>query len=310
MDEYLLEIKGLSITFTRYERGLRQIRLKVIRSLEVAVRRGEIVAVVGASGSGKSLLAHALLGILPPNGEVQGSIKYQGEELDRRRIAALRGQEIALVPQGVTSLDPLKKAGALVRNGDTRGSAYTKLSALFARYDLCKRSESLYPFELSGGMSRRVILSAAMWNSPALLVADEPTPGLHPEAAHKVMGYFREAASAGNGVLLITHDISLALEYAHRVAVFYAGTTVEDAPAGDFAAEETLRHPYTKALWRAFPQNGFCPTPGTQPLPGTLETGCPYRERCEQGRAVCQGEIPLQTVRRGTVRCTLPFTEP
>lgn len=121
--------------------------------------------------------------------------------------------------------------------------------------------------------------------------------------AKKAMEDFRRFADAGNGVLLITHDIELALEVADRIAVFYAGTTVEEALVGDFASQELLRHPYTRALWRAMPRNGFTPIDGVQPYVKDLPEGCVFGPRCPDFSPECLGEIPERVVRCGTVRC-------
>lgn len=301
--KHILQIKNLSISFTQYEQGLRQIELQVIRDLNVSVHEGELVAVVGSSGSGKSLLAHAILGILPHNCNAEGSIAFDGELLTPTRIEELRGQKIVLVPQSVTYLDPLEKVGKQVRKEQNDESVRKKQENLFAFYNLQQNTGELYPFELSGGMARRVLLTTAMMESPRLLIADEPTPGLHLQAAKKALRHFREFADRGNGVLLITHDIELALEVADRVAVFYAGTTLEEAPVGDFQSEDTLRHPYTKALWRAMPKNGFQPIPGNQPYVKDLPKGCPFGPRCSKFTLECEGDIPERTIRCGTVRC-------
>lgn len=302
-NQHILQINNLSISFTQYEQGLRQIDLQVIRNLNVSVHEGELVAVVGSSGSGKSLLAHAILGILPPNCNASGNIFFEDELLDIARIRELRGKKIVLVPQSVNYLDPLEKIGEQVRKERKDESTRKRQEELFSYYNLQQNTAELYPFELSGGMARRVLLSTAMMENPRLIIADEPTPGLHLEAAKNAMRHFREFADKGNGVLLITHDIELALEVADRIAVFYAGTTVEEAPVLDFQAMDTLRHPYTKALWRALPQNGFQPFPGNQPYVKDMPQGCSFGPRCPQFTQECEGDIPEQVIRCGTVRC-------
>lgn len=166
--------------------------------------------------------------------------------------------------------------------------------------------EALYPFELSGGMTRRVLISTAVVEAPSLVIADEPTPGLDPRSLHHIMDHFREIADSGAGLLLITHDLEAALAIADRVAVFYAGETIEEAPASDFAAEETLRHPYTRALWRAMPQHGFQPIPGAQPYPGAAPQGCPFLPRCPRRTAECGSAVPYRPVEGGFVRCLHP----
>ena len=126
------------------------------------------------------------------------------------------------------------KAGASVRKGKKDSETRRKCREVLARYGLGKETEELYPFELSGGMTRRVLISTAVMEKPRLVIADEPTPGLHMEAAKRVLSHFREIADEGAGVLLITHDLELALEAADRIVVFYAGTNVEEAPVADF----------------------------------------------------------------------------
>lgn len=299
----ILEIEELSVSFLQYEgKSSRQSWLPVISGLSVAVREGELVAVVGSSGSGKSLLAHAILGILPYNARVTGNMKFQGEPLDKNRIEKLRGNEIAFVPQSTMYLDPLMKVGKQVQGtaGKKAGGLQKKL---FKRYGLPENTEEKYPFECSGGMTRRILLSTALMGNPKLIIADEPTPGMDLELAKKSMKDFRRFADEGNGVLLITHDIELALHVADRIVVFYAGKTVEEAPVSDFDSEETLRHPYTKALWRALPQNGFVPLAGVQPYVKDMPEGCPFGPRCGWYQEHCREEIPMVQAGCGSVRC-------
>ena len=301
--QVILEIQGMSVSFDQYAHGFSKTTLEVIRDLDVKVHEGEMVAVVGSSGSGKSLLAHGILGILPYNAALGGKMLYQGEELTQERKERLRGNEIVLVPQSVAFLDPLMKIGPQIRKGKKDPASRARLDRIFEGYHLKKEVQDLYPFELSGGMNRRVLVSTAMMGEPKLVIADEPTPGLHIKMVRRVMEHFRELADRGAGVLLITHDLEQALAVADRVAVFYAGTTVEDAPVSDFRQEETLRHPYSKALWQSMPQNGFRFIPGTQPYVKEMPEGCPFAPRCTQCTEQCRGEIPFRELRGGRVRC-------
>ena len=301
--QVILEIQGMSVSFDQYAHGFSKTTLEVIRDLDVKVHEGEMVAVVGSSGSGKSLLAHGILGILPYNAALGGKMLYQGEELTQERKERLRGNEIVLVPQSVAFLDPLMKIGPQIRKGKKDPASRARLDRIFEGYHLKKEVQDLYPFELSGGMNRRVLVSTAMMGEPKLVIADEPTPGLHIKMVRRVMEHFRELADRGAGVLLITHDLEQARAVADRVAVFYAGTTVEDAPVSDFRQEETLRHPYSKALWQAMPQNGFRFIPGTQPYVKEMPEGCPFAPRCTQCTEQCRGEIPFRELRGGRVRC-------
>lgn len=299
----ILNIRHLNISFTQYEKGLRQVELPVIRDLDVTVREGEMVAVVGSSGSGKSLLAHGVMGILPYNASMGGEILYEGEPLTRERMDRLRGEEIVMVPQSLAYLDPLMKIGPQICKGKKDAATRKKLKDIFKRYELKEEVEQLYPFELSGGMNRRILISTALIGNPRLVIADEPTPGLDLKVTKRAMEHFRELADMGAGVLVITHDLELALEVADRIVVFYAGMTVEEAGASDFDTQEGLRHPYTKALWRAMPKNGFQYIGGTQPYVKDFSGGCPFADRCDRRTEQCSGEIPWRQLRGGHVRC-------
>lgn len=305
MDErkIVLSVEHLSVSFTQYERGLHQVSFAAIRDLSLKVHEGELVAVVGSSGSGKSLLAHAVMGILPYNASWGGEISYYGETLTPKWLKALRGHEMVLVPQSVSYLDPLMKAGEQVRGGKRDEKNRRRCREVLERYGLGEETEKLYPFELSGGMIRRVLISTAVMEKPKLVIADEPTPGLHIEAARRVMSHFREIADEGAGVLLITHDLELALQMADRIVVFYAGTNVEEAGREDFADVNSLRHPYTKALYRAMPQHGFEVVAGTQPFSRRMPEGCPYGPRCELCEVECQKDVEYRSLRGGMVRC-------
>ena len=303
-NETLLEIHDLSVSFRMYGGTLEQKDLQVISDLHLTVRPGEIVAVAGSSGSGKSLLASAILGILPGNATVKGHLHYKGKELTAQMQQMLCGTEIALVPQSVAFLDPLMKVGRQV-DGHKKPYPTEKRNSLFRRFSLPEKTENLYPFQLSGGMARRVLVSTALITDAELIIADEPTPGMSLEQALEALQMFRELANEGKAVILITHDIDLAFEFADRVAVFYAGTTVETAPVADFkTGPDALRHPYSKALWNALPQNGFQPIAGFQPYAGNLPRGCLFSPRCPYATEQCHSRIPpTREVRGGEVRC-------
>ena len=302
--EPLLEIHDLSVSFRMYDHGLEQTDLKVISDLHLTVYPGEIVAIAGSSGSGKSLLASAILGILPGNATVHGHISYKGQQLSAERQRQLRGTKIALVPQSVAYLDPLLKVGQQA-DGHKKPYPTEKRRSLFKRFGLPDKTEQLYPYQLSGGMARRVLVSTALITDSELIIADEPTPGMSLNQALEALKMFREMANEGKAVILITHDIDLAFEFADRIAVFYAGTTVETAPASDFKkGSDALRHPYSKALWRALPQNGFHSIEGFQPYAGNLPKGCLFAPRCPYKTSKCEeGTPPVTEVRGGEVRC-------
>lgn len=304
----MLSVQNLSVTFTMYDRGLTQKQLTVITDLDLEVAAGQVVAVVGASGSGKSLLAHAVLGILPANAEVRGTIAFKGKPLTPQRSQQLRGREIALIPQSIGYLDPLMQVGKQVRrvaelSGVPKAQALQTVDRTFHRYNLAPDVKQYYPFQISGGMARRVLVSTAVVSQADLVIADEPTPGLHPEVVNETLNHLRELADEGKGVILITHDIEAALQVADQVAVFYAGTTIEIAAASDFPNGK-IRHPYTQALWRSLPQNEFIPVPGSQPSPDALPNGCLFSDRCPWVTESCLvTRPPFQQVRGAIVRC-------
>ncbi len=302
----ILEVERLFLSFTQYGTGLRRHDLEVIHDLSLSAHAGEVVAVVGASGSGKSLLAHAIFGILPDNARVSGSMRFRGQELDAALQESLRGTRMAFVPQSVDYLDPLMRTGDQVRG--VRGTAERAREAL-DRFGLAERVERLYPFELSGGMARRVLVSTAVIEDADLIVADEPTPGMTLDMAKEAMKTFREFADAGKAVVVITHDLDLAYNTADKIVVFYAGQTFEIADAADFReGGARLRHPYSKALFDALPQNGFKPTAGTQPYADALPAGCLFAPRCAFKSEECtDGHLALRACEGGQVRCIHPL---
>lgn len=302
--EPILSVKDLSVSFQMYDNGLEKYDLKVISNLTLDVCPGEIVAIAGSSGSGKSLLAHAVMGLLPENASISGEISYKGKMLSQKEKEALRGKEMALVPQSVSYLDPLMKVGTQVRGTKADKEIIKAQREIFQRFHLDEKTEQLYPFQLSGGMARRVLVSTAVLSGADVIIADEPTPGLDLEMALEALKIFRELADEGKAVILITHDIDLAFHIADRIAVFYAGTTVEMADAKDFIeGVDALRHPYSKALWKALPQNGFEPISGFQPYAKYLPKGCLFSPRCPHKTKECEENIPMREVRGGYVRC-------
>ena len=254
----ILEVQHVSVSFFQYMSGLRQKWITPIKDLNITLFSGEVHALIGASGSGKSLLAHAILGILPYNARCTGTIQYNGELLTEKKKKLLRGKEIAFIPQSVNFLDPLMKAGKQVRIGLPKQEAAAIEDALFKKYDLLPEVKNKYPHELSGGMLRRILFATSVRAGIRLIVADEPTPGIHPEALSAVLNQLRSFADEDAAVLLITHDIISALSIADRVTVLKDGESVDSVTAEAFSgAGEKLIHPYTKALWNSLPSNQF-----------------------------------------------------
>jgi len=303
----MLCVSNLSVDFARY--GQATGAPAAIRSLDLNVEAGRILAVVGESGSGKSLLAHAILGLLPSNSRVGGSITFKGRVLDQKNVQILRGREIALIPQSVSYLNPLRRVGAQVLRAATLSGlgpeqAAKVRDAAFDRYGLGLKTQSLYPHQISGGMSRRVLTATATTGNASLVVADEPTTGLDQASALESLRHLRELADSGTAVLLITHDIEASLNVADQVAVFLGGMVVEIAEAADFADICRLRHPYTRALWQALPHNDFMDAPTRSYKTAASAQGCVYAGDCIMADALCGETIPAwRKMNGGRVRC-------
>ena len=290
----LLEVNNLSISFTQYVQGLNRHDTKVISDLTIDVGEGEIVAVLGSSGSGKSLLAHSILGILPYNSHVTGEIKYKGNILDQELKEKIRGKEICLIPQSVNFLDPLMKVSEQAigecKDEKERDEKKVRQREIFSKYGLDESVDDLYPFELSGGMARKVLLSTALVGNPDLLIADEPTPGLDAKSVKETIDDIRNLKEQGKGVLLITHENDVALKTADRIAIFYSGYVIEINNVDNFKNADNVLHPYTKALINSLPRNGFNLTEGVQPLEDL--PGCPYWENCPIRLDKCKDNKP------------------
>ena len=308
----LLEIKNLSISFTQYIKGLEQRELKVISDLTMDIHDHEILAVLGASGSGKSLLAHAILGILPENANVSGTIKYKHQELTPTLQEKLRGKNISLIPQSVNYLNPLMKvkeqAIGYIEDENQKKLMLEKQRKIFEKYGLSEKVDEMYPFQLSGGMARKVLISTALLNSPDTIIADEPTPGLDEEAVNETIRDLIELKNNGVGMLLITHDILTAIKASDIIAIIYLGYVIEITKTENFLTGKNLLHPYTRALYDALPENEFKLTLGHQPSYTEIPKGCPYNENCPYKTEECINTPPkLEQVNDTQVRCYHPL---
>lgn len=308
----LLEIKNLSISFTQYIKGLEQRELKVISDLTMDIHDHEILTVLGASGSGKSLLAHAILGILPENANVSGTIKYKHQELTPTLQEKLRGKNISLIPQSVNYLNPLMKvkeqAIGYIEDENQKKLMLEKQRKIFEKYGLSEKVDEMYPFQLSGGMARKVLISTALLNSPDTIIADEPTPGLDEEAVNETIRDLIELKNNGVGMLLITHDILTAIKASDKIAIIYLGYVIEITKTENFLTGKNLLHPYTRALYDALPENEFKLTLGHQPSYTEIPKGCPYNENCPYKTEECINTPPkLEQVNDTQVRCYHPL---
>ncbi|MDX1362999.1 oligopeptide/dipeptide ABC transporter ATP-binding protein [Arenibacter latericius] len=302
----LLEVKNLSLLFPQYKEGLKESYIQVIRDFELTIYPGEIVAVVGSSGSGKSLLADSILGILPDNAEIMGRLLFNGEHLSTKRQQQLRGKSISLIPQSVKALDPLMKTSKQVQSVIPDKKAKKRIQEeAFIKLGLPPETGDKYPHELSGGMARRVLIATAMVSESELIIADEPTPGLDELTWEETLTNIKQLSKSNRGIMFITHDIHAALKIADKIAVFYAGETLEIANKEDFSGKgERLRHPYTKALWLALPENNFKPLKGNHPESDEVLIGCVFEKRCPIATEFCKTNKPKSAkINNGITRC-------
>lgn len=278
-----------------------------VRDLALCIQEGEVVALVGESGCGKSMTALALLGLLPPRATVSGSAHFLGRDLltlSARDLRALRGRDIAMVFQEpMTSLNPAFTVGnqiveVLRRHQGLRGAqARSRAAALLALVRIAAPEDRLraYPHELSGGMRQRVMIAMALACDPKLLILDEPTTALDVTTQAQILDIVRDLQTRlGMSILLITHDLGVVADLADRVAVMYAGTTVEDASVRELFVSP--RHPYTKGLLGALPQRGHAPgeprqrlqeIPGLVPVLHTRPSSCAFAPRCPRLVTAC-----------------------
>lgn len=254
----MLEIRDLSVSFKRYKSYFKQDVEERLNRITLDIGEGEIVALVGNSGAGKSLLAHSILGLLPPNAVLSGDVCFQKTILNAHLLKKKRGREIALLPQQITYLDPTATIGSLIRWSTNRAGTNKCLFEQLNDVGLSSDVAALYPHQLSGGMARRVLMAQAMAGGAKLLIADEPTVGLDYDNSENILRRLRIHADSGGSSLIITHDLSLILKYANRVSIMDEGKICSSSPISAFeGGGELLNSSYAKSMWQSLPQNGF-----------------------------------------------------
>ncbi len=281
-----------------------------VDGVSLTLGQGEVLALMGESGAGKSLTAAAIVGLLPPGSRMKGGIiAFKGKRIDQSNRAGwrkLRGKHICAVfqdPYG--ALDPLQTIGVqltqTLRTHQpqlTRALLRDRVAEWLEAVSLSADRASAYPHELSGGMRQRVALALAMAPGPEILIADEPAAALDMPLRAQLAGLMRRLAQAQNtSVLLISHDIRTALAAADRVAVMYAGRVLETGPAA--AVLQSPRHPYVAGLIASMPglaerKHRLPVVSGRMPLPGTAPRGCVFRQSCHNASDQCRAERPAQ----------------
>ena len=286
--------------------------MQAVDGVSFELRRGETLGLVGESGSGKTLTSLALLRLLesPPAELSADGIDFEGRDLlglSEGAMADLRGAGLSMIFQEpMTSLNPLMTIGRQIDEPLVRHLGLSKRVARERTLDLLRRvgiagpemAVRQYPHQLSGGMRQRVMIAIALACRPSVLIADEPTTALDVTVQAQILALLRALQEEmGTAILLITHDLAVIAETAHRVAVMYAGRIVETGPVA--ALFEAPLHPYTEGLLRSIPRitrerGGDLPEiPGVVPAPGALPAGCAFAARCGFAVAECQQQRPV-----------------
>ena len=302
---HLLEVENLSVEF-RTDYGT----VRAVNSLSYHLDKGETLAILGESGSGKSVSAQAIMGILdtPPGYVTSGQIRYQGRDLLTMSGAeqrSMRGAEIAIVFQdALSALNPVFTVGSQiaemfrVHRGLSKKDAMSRAAELMDRVRIPSAEERLkdYPHQFSGGMRQRVMMAMALALDPKILIADEPTTALDVTVQAQIMELLLDLQKEnGMGLILITHDLGVVGEVADRVAVMYAGRIVETG-----GIHEVFGHPaqpYTVGLMNSVPrldQRGqrLSPIIGSPPNLADIPPGCSFHPRCPRAEPICQRERP------------------
>lgn len=300
----LLRVRGLTTTFPS-EQG----PVAVVDSLDLAIAEGEVLALVGESGCGKSMTALSLLRLVPRPGRIAaGEMIFRGRDLLQLTVPemrGIRGRDIAMIFQEpMTSLNPVVTVGAQVveairlHEPATKREARRRTVEIFERVGIPDPEArfAAYPFELSGGLKQRVMIAMALAMRPKLLIADEPTTALDVTIQAQILELLRELQrDLGMAILLISHDLGIVNELADRVLVMYAGQVVEEASRSTIL--EQARHPYTQGLLASMPSMArpgerLNEIPGVVPPPSEWTAGCRFASRCERVLNVCADEAP------------------
>ncbi|MER7499308.1 ABC transporter ATP-binding protein [Nonomuraea pusilla] len=277
--------------------------VRLVRDVSFGIGPGERVGLIGESGSGKSLTALSLMGLLPEGVTASGRATLDGDDLvgvPERRLKRLRGREVSMVFQEpMTALNPLMRVGAQVAevmtlHGRPRAEARERAVHLLGRVRL-PRPEQIaraYPHQLSGGQRQRVMLAIALANEPRLLICDEPTTALDVTVQKQMLELIAEVAPA---LLFITHDLAVVASVCERVVVMYGGRVVESGPIREVFTRP--RHRYTEGLLaasRLTPRGTRLPTiKGSVPAAGGFPDGCVFRNRCPHATPACEQEPAL-----------------
>lgn len=320
MNETLLEVKDLKVSFATYAG-----QVQAVRGVNFSLAKGEILAVVGESGCGKSVTAKSIIGLNPtPSSHVDGGqILLNGQDLVKlkeKEMRKLRGKNIGMIFQDpMTSLDPTKQIGyqimeAIVRHEKvSRKEAYARSVEMLELVGINNPTQRMkqYPHEFSGGMRQRAMIAMSLVCNPQLLIADEPTTALDVTIQAQILDLLQDLREKlGTSILLITHDMGVVADIADRVMIMYAGMAMETGSVREIFYSPM--HPYTWGLQSSIPKEGdydhrLIPIDGTPPDLLAPPKGCPFADRCEYAMAICREQMPQTTRRTEThsARCWL-----
>jgi peptide/nickel transport system ATP-binding protein len=316
--EALLQVEHL-----RVELPTRRQVLTAVDDVSFSIAPGEVLGIVGESGAGKSVTGAAIIGLLePPLRIAGGRIALGGRRIDNLRyeeMRRIRGKEIGAIFQDpLTSLNPLYTIGRqlteTIRTHLDLGAAAARerALALLGEVGIAGAAQRLdhYPHQFSGGMRQRVVIALALAANPRLIIADEPTTALDVSIQAQIIALLKRLGREhGTAIMLVTHDMGVIAETAHRVAVMYAGRIVEVGPVRDIV--DAPQHPYTKGLMDSIPRIGgtrgrLRQIDGTMPRLTEIPPGCPFNPRCPQVFDRCRRDRPeLMAAARGEAACWL-----
>jgi peptide/nickel transport system ATP-binding protein len=309
MNSPVLSIDNLSIEFPAYRSTV-----KALNGVSLEVRPGEIVGVIGESGSGKSVTAMLSLRLLPERSYrvSSGSLHILGRDMlaaQEKDLLKVRGRDAAMIFQEpMTALNPTRRIGRqmtdVIIHHQQRSKAEARAKAIALLRDMHiadpEQVMDSYPFELSGGMRQRVMIALAFSCDPQLLIADEPTTALDVTVQRQVLLLLREKArQRGTAILLITHDMALVSQFCDRVYVMYTGAVVEQGITAEVMAAP--QHPYTRGLLSGLPEQvepgqELMTIPGQVPNLSALPDGCTFRDRCAFAMTKCSERPPLLAI--------------
>ena len=306
MAEKLLEVKNLRTSFFTAEG-----EVKAVDNVSYHVNKGEVIAIVGESGCGKSITQMSVMQLVqsPPGKIMGGEVLFEGKNLldydaKSKQMRAIRGAEIAMIFQEpMTSLNPVYRTGsqveeAILLDGLSHKEAWERVINLYkdVRIPDAEKRVNSYPHELSGGMRQRVMIAMMLSRTPELLIADEPTTALDVTIEAQILQILKDLKTQYNtAILMITHNFGLVAEVADRIAVMYAGNIVEQGNVFDVFAAPS--HPYTRLLMRALPRKtkheGRLETiDGNVPRITEKKPGCRFANRCPLAKEICFTENP------------------